>query len=257
MAGGIREQAWTGMRWGARLLLLCVWLMSGWGLPLAARESKVPDWKQLRPEERNIQAVVIRVADGDTVDVRDRQGTVTRIRLYGVDAPESSQPFGGEARRYVAQSLLKREVRVEGQNRDQYGRLVGRVFLDGRDFCLELIRHGIAWCYAQYCEDPAYLAAQKKAQQAGRGLWAAAKRGEPPVAPWEFRRAHPRREKKSAQEEKKEERKPEKRPDRDPQKRPQPKKKETPQKKKPKGTLQPAEPSRKKVEVRPLALPGQ
>ncbi|MGN0866221.1 MAG: thermonuclease family protein [Oligosphaeraceae bacterium] len=240
------------------LLLLCALLGGGFLPSLPARENNVPDWKQLRPEERNIQAVVIRVADGDTIDVRDRQGTVTRIRFYGVDAPESSQEFGGDARRYVSKSLIKREVRVEGRNRDQYGRLVGRVFLDGRDFCLEMIRHGMAWCYAQYCDDPAYMAAQEEARKAGRGLWAAERRGEPPMAPWEFRRAHPRREKKTAQEERRQEAPPGEKKE-EPKKAGKPKEegrgRKTKNPGKSKGRLEPAEPSRKKVEVRGVPSP--
>ncbi len=235
MGGG-----WRGV------FLLFALLGGAFLLPLSARESQVPDWKRLRPEERRIQGVVIRVADGDTLDVRDRRGTVTRIRLYGVDAPESSQDFGGEARRYVAKSLMKREVRVEGQNRDQYGRLVGKVFLGERDFGLELIRHGMAWCYRQFCDDPSYLAAQEEAQRAGRGLWASARRGEAPVAPWEFRRTHPWREKKSAQEKKEE------RPGEKKEKGGEKPEKGKRKKSKPKGTLQPLSPSRKQVETRKL-----
>ena len=44
---------------------------------------------------------VIKVVDGDTVNVRDYDNTVHKIRLAGIDAPEMSQPYGKESRSYL------------------------------------------------------------------------------------------------------------------------------------------------------------
>ena len=127
-------------------------------------------------ERKAFDAVVFRVVDGDTVDVRAVDGAETRLRLYGIDAPESSQEFGPEARRYVSSRILKRQVRVQGRYNDKYGRLVATIYVNGEDFSLELLRNGIVWHYVQYCV----------------GLWG----GSSPQAPWEFRREHPWRGKK-------------------------------------------------------------
>lgn len=201
MGDGRRRKG--GFSWRGRMgrvaafLALALFMLS---VPLPGREASVPEWRQVRPEDREITAKVIRVADGDTIDVRDKRGTVTRIRIYGLDAPEASQEFGAESRRYAVRLLLKQEVRVLGQNRDQYGRLVGKVFLKGRDYSLDMIRNGMAWCYEQYCDDPGYREAQEAARREGRGLWAVERRGGgAPVPPWEYRRSHPRREKKAAE----------------------------------------------------------
>ncbi len=146
--------------------------------------------------ERILQGTVVRVSDGDTMDVRIGDGSLVRVRLYGVDAPELSQTFGGEARRYAAATVLKRNVQVHQKDIDKYGRLVGQIFVDGRDLGLELLQAGMVWWYRQYCDDPLYGQAQDSAQQQRRGLWGAP--GGDPQAPWEYRRAHPRRTKNSS-----------------------------------------------------------
>ncbi len=146
--------------------------------------------------ERVLHGTVVRVSDGDTMDVRLRDGSLVRVRLYGVDAPELSQPFGGEARRYAAAAALKRNVQVHQKDIDQYGRMVGRILVDGRDLGLELLQSGMVWWYRQYCDDPLYGQAQDSARQQRRGLWGAP--GEAPCPPWEYRRAHPRRAKNSS-----------------------------------------------------------
>ena len=138
-------------------------------------------------ERKAFDAVVFRVVDGDTVDVRAVDGAETRLRLYGIDAPESSQEFGPDARRYVSSRILKRQVRVQGRYNDKYGRLVATIYVNGEDFSLELLRNGIVWHYVQYCDDPAYASAQRRARSSGVGLWG----GSSPQAPWEFRREHP------------------------------------------------------------------
>ncbi len=146
--------------------------------------------------ERILQGTVVRVSDGDTMDVRVGDGSLVRVRLYGVDAPELSQTFGGESRRYAAAAVLKRKVQVHQKDLDKYGRLVGQIFVDGQDLGLELLQAGMVWWYRQYCDDPRYGQAQDAARQQRRGLWGAP--GGDPQAPWEYRRAHPRRTKNSS-----------------------------------------------------------
>lgn len=146
--------------------------------------------------ERILHGTVVRVSDGDTMDVRLGDGSLVRVRLYGVDAPELSQAFGGEARRYAAATVLKRNVQVHRKDIDKYGRLVGQIFVDGRDLGLELLQAGMVWWYRQYCDDPLYGEAQDSARQQHRGLWGVP--GEAPCPPWEYRRAHPRRTKNAS-----------------------------------------------------------
>ena len=73
---------------------------------------------------------------------------------------------------------------------DQYGRLVGKVLLDGRDIDLEQVKAGMAWHYKQYeaeqtqADRELYAQAEDEARAAHRGLWI----DPDPVEPSEFRR---------------------------------------------------------------------
>ncbi|MBO9471060.1 thermonuclease family protein [Endozoicomonas sp. G2_2] len=95
-----------------------------------------------------------------------------RIRLWGIDAPESSQAYGEEAGEALERALGDEEVRVEVIDRDQYGRIVGRVWVNGRCVNYWMVQAGHAWRYNQYNDDPRYLAAQRTAQNQNWGLWA-------------------------------------------------------------------------------------
>ena len=133
---------------------------------------------------------VIAVADGDTVTVLDASRQQHRIRLVGIDAPERGQAFGNRARQHLADRVFQREVQVEYDKRDRYGRILGKIVLDGEDINLMMVRDGMAWHYRQFQRDqrPAdralYADAEREARATGRGLWADAH----PLPPWEFRR---------------------------------------------------------------------
>jgi hypothetical protein len=72
---------------------------------------------------------------------------------------------------------------VEQQDRDRYGRVVGRVLVDGTDVNAEQVRQGMAWAYRQYLRDTTLLTLEKEAREAQRGLWV-----DPhPMPPWEYR----------------------------------------------------------------------
>jgi len=119
------------------------------------------------------------VSDGDTFR---SQGA--RIRLACIDAPESNQPYGPEARQRL-QELLTHPHRIEVVDIDRYGRQVARVWI-GRTLLQEtLVREGMAWVYPQsqhQCPD-SLLQAQALAQQQQLGLWADPN----PIPPWEWR----------------------------------------------------------------------
>ncbi|MFP3960223.1 MAG: thermonuclease family protein, partial [Spirochaetaceae bacterium] len=111
---------------------------------------------------------------------------VEAVRLHGIDAPESDQPYGGRATAFTEERSLGLPVIVEVIDRDRYGRLVGEVVLpDGESLNEALVEAGYAWWYRRYApEDEALRRLEEEAREAERGLWAA----EDPVAPWEWRR---------------------------------------------------------------------
>lgn len=135
---------------------------------------------------------VVAVADGDTITVVDENGITQSVRLAGIDAPEKDQSFGLESRQSLMAICLGRQVAVQLHKRDRYGRLVGKVMLDGMDVNLEQIRVGLAWHYSAYqaeqmpTDRTQYAAVEVLARAAGRGLWASS----PAIPPWEWRMRH-------------------------------------------------------------------
>ena len=140
--------------------------------------------------ESRLQGEVVRVADGDTVTVRDPRDKTHRVRLAGIDAPEQAQPHGMASREHLAQLVAGRDVEVRYRKVDDYGRLVGTLWLDGRDVNLAQLQAGLAWHYRHYqdeqphAERQAYADAETQARQARLGLW----QDPAPTAPWDYRR---------------------------------------------------------------------
>ena len=137
-----------------------------------------------------LEGRVVGVHDGDTITVLDASRQQYKIRLAGIDAPELHQAFGSRSKQNLSGLVYNRQVLVEWEKHDRYGRTVGMVLVDGRDANLEQVRAGMAWWYRQYAKEQRpddrqrYEAAESEARQAKRGLWA----DQAPVPPWEFRR---------------------------------------------------------------------
>ena len=128
---------------------------------------------------------VVHVVDGDTLDVNidDRGRDHTRIRLWGVDTPETVKPgapverFGRQAGAFAKQAAFDKQVRLEldpCQTRDKYGRLLAYVILpDGTMLNRVLIEEGYGYADPRYehrLRDE-FMRRQRKAMRAGRGMW--------------------------------------------------------------------------------------
>jgi endonuclease YncB( thermonuclease family) len=131
---------------------------------------------------------VISVADGDTLTVLTRQAERQRIRLYGIDAPESGQAGGEAATAFARSKALFAEVELNVIDTDRYDRSVAIVTLpDGSILNEELIRHGHAWVYDAYCRQPIcakWRILEKEARIHKKGLWA----DKNPMPPWNWRK---------------------------------------------------------------------
>ena len=68
--------------------------------------------------------------------------------------------------------------------KDRYGRIVGRVYVDGIDMNRELVAQGLAWVFRGYSNDDVLLKLEAEAKKKGLGLWTDPN----PVPPWEWRR---------------------------------------------------------------------
>lgn len=137
-----------------------------------------------------LTARVIAITDGDTIRVLDSTNTEYRIRLQGINAPESHQAFYSESKQNLSALIFDKEVMIEKDKLDNYCRIVGRVLLDGRDIDFEQIKAGMAWHYKYYQDEQTpqqrtdYSQAEAEARAARRGLWQDAN----PVDPYQFRR---------------------------------------------------------------------
>ncbi len=101
-------------------------------------------------EAATITGRVVGVSDGDTITVLDADRTQHKIRLAGIDAPESKQAFGSRSKQNLSDLVFGKDVAVEWDKRDRYQRTLGVVLVDGHDVNLEQVRAGMAWWYRQY-----------------------------------------------------------------------------------------------------------
>lgn len=127
---------------------------------------------------------VTKVSDGDTVWVTDSKGEREKIRLNGIDAPESTQAFGKEATKMLASKIGFKEVKVVYDGRDMYGRILGTIYYKDKDINLEMVAEGGAWVYFTN-KDPAYLEAQSAAKSGKLGL----RRDPNAINPYEYRKS--------------------------------------------------------------------
>ena len=127
---------------------------------------------------------VVGVSDGDTITVL-RGRTPIKVRLDGIDAPESGQDFGTRAKQAASEMAFGKVVTIQPRGTDRYGRTVALVVLpDGRPLNHELVRSGLAWWYRKYAPGDATLERfEAEARGARRGLWSQAS----PIAPWDWR----------------------------------------------------------------------
>lgn len=137
-----------------------------------------------------LEGRVVGVADGDTITILDNSNTQYKIRLAGIDAPEKKQPFGNVSKKSLSDLVYGKQVTIDWNKQDRYGRTVGKVLVDGVDANLEQVKHGQAWFYKKYQnEQPLQdrldnLHAQETAATSKIGLWV----DNEPIAPWDFRR---------------------------------------------------------------------
>lgn len=127
---------------------------------------------------------VVHVVDGDTLDLLTPDKKEVRVRLLEIDAPERAQAFYTRSRKGLADLCAGKPAVLKSTNVDRYGRPLARVYCDGVDANLEMVKQGLAWAYRRYAKDPAILDAEQEARAEQRGLWV----DKYPTPPWEYRR---------------------------------------------------------------------
>jgi endonuclease YncB( thermonuclease family) len=143
----------------------------------------------LAAHAETIQGRVVGVHDGDTITVLDGTKTQHKIRLAGIDAPESKQAFGQASKKHLSDLVFGKDVTLECGKTDKYRREVCVAMLDGHDANLAQVKAGMAWWYWKYNKEQTprqraeYEAAEVTARAGKVGLW----RDADAVPPWEWR----------------------------------------------------------------------
>lgn len=142
-----------------------------------------PPLTAVKPPPAACQPVTLsRVVDGDTIHVF-RAGSLEKIRINQIDAPESSQAYGRAATSCLSNLVTGTSLQICPDGKDKYGRTIAAVKANGSDIGQAMVSQGCAWAYTKYLEAGSNLPAlQAQAQAAQRGLWAG---GAQP--PWEYR----------------------------------------------------------------------
>lgn len=133
--------------------------------------------------EKVLHGQVIDVLDGDTVKLRS-DWHIYKIRLAGIDAPEKQQAYGVQSKIYLEHLIADKDVSIKVLSCDQYGRYVGKIYLNGKDINGEMISSGYAWHYYHFDSNPVYAGFMLDAQRSNRGLWQEVH----PTPPWIFRK---------------------------------------------------------------------
>jgi len=128
-----------------------------------------------------IQLKVVRVYDGDTVKAVG-QDIEVKVRLAGIDAPETpkrkrqpGQPFSDASKKFLAGLVLNKNVEIKGYGLGPNNRIIGEIFVDGKNINLEMIRVGLAEVYRgkspKALDLEPYRSLETGARIAGRGAW--------------------------------------------------------------------------------------
>lgn len=144
---------------------------------------------------RTVEGTVRAVYDGDTVLLATREKSRLKVRLYGIDAPETKkpdrpgQPYGDLSRQTLKQKIIGRRVAAEIVDIDQYQRAVAVIRYGERDINREMVAEGMAWAYRRYLQGAyasEYIRSETGARARRAGLW----REPNPRPPWDFRNGY-------------------------------------------------------------------
>jgi len=128
---------------------------------------------------------VVRVADGDTITVLGASNVQHKVCLDKIDAPEKKQAFGEKSKQHLSEMVFGKDVKVEWQKKDRYGRILGEVYVCSTNANLQMVKDGMAWHYKLYDKTEVYAAAEKDARDKRIGLWSDPN----PIEPHEFRKS--------------------------------------------------------------------
>ena len=135
---------------------------------------------------RAVQGMVSKVTDGDSLWLTPAGKPAIEVRLRDIDAPESCQPWGPEARQALAELALNKVATLHISGRDAYGRTIGALMIQDLNVGRFLVENGHAWSIRTRWDQGPLVKQEKMARALGRGLHAQGGA----IQPKEFRRRH-------------------------------------------------------------------
>lgn len=132
--------------------------------------------------------LIVGVSDGDTLTARCGQPGAyeqVKIRLGGIDAPESRQPFGQRSKQSLSDLCFQVQAEITPKSKDRYGRAIADVRCGGLDAAQHQVATGMAWFYVRYGKSYEHLQSiEDSARLSKLGVWSDPN----PVPPWEWRK---------------------------------------------------------------------
>ncbi|UXC19992.1 MULTISPECIES: thermonuclease family protein [Comamonas] len=133
--------------------------------------------------------LIVGISDGDTLTARcGAPGAYEqiKIRLGGIDAPESRQPFGQKSKQNLSDLCFQAQAEITPKSKDRYGRTIADVRCGGLDAGQHQVATGMAWYYVKYGKGYEWLQSiEESARVSELGVWS-----EPnPVPPWDWRKS--------------------------------------------------------------------
>tara|TARA_B100001778_G_C18415770_1_gene551039 strand:- start:223 stop:702 length:480 start_codon:yes stop_codon:yes gene_type:complete len=131
--------------------------------------------------------VVTRVIDGDSIIVKEN-GDLNKIRLRYIDAPELSQDYGEESKKFLQNQLLDKSVLVYTEYNDRYGRQLADIYIHNETESIyinaKMIKSGNAWVYKTYRSNSYLINLENHAKINNKGIWSS----QEPLKPWIYRK---------------------------------------------------------------------
>ena len=137
-------------------------------------------------QAQDVSCSVVGISDGDTLTCLTSSREQIKVRLAEIDTPESRQPYGTKSKQALSDLAFGKDIVLQVQDVDRYGRTVARVKAGNTDVNAELVRLGAAWVYRDYLKDRTLLDLEATARHFKRGIWSLPKAEQ--QAPWEWRK---------------------------------------------------------------------
>ncbi|MFT7220090.1 MAG: endonuclease YncB(thermonuclease family) [Candidatus Azotimanducaceae bacterium] len=153
----------------------------------------------IKEQPSTYEGKVINVTDGDKITISNARNEKIKVRLTGIDAPESEQPFGKDSTIKLGLIVADKEVRIDTIKKDSLGNVLGKVWVQPSDCstCGKTLNAnhaqllaGMAWWDSQNADEQSpedrgrYESAERESRNRKRGLWSESN----PMAPWDWRR---------------------------------------------------------------------